>query len=132
MSESPNIEMERLKVERLKVYGNIVTVIITVVLGTLAVACINWLIQQRQLLLQEKKANDEIKLQQMKTLAEVEQGEMKYLGDYIKYALEKDPDVRLRFSQYFAKLTISDTLQKKWDTYHTIVEDAVKTEKQTQ
>src|SRR5215813_11492826 len=109
MSESPNtepnIEMERLKVERLKVYGKIATVTITVVLGTLAVAFINWLIQQRQLQLQEKKTYDELKLQQDKALTDREQGEMKYLGDYIKYALEKDPDVRLRFSQYFAKLT---------------------------
>src|SRR5262249_37941471 len=69
---------------------------------------------------EEKKTYDELKLQQDKALTDREQGEMKYLGDYIKYALEKDPDVRLRFSQYFAKLTISDALQKKWSEYHTL------------
>jgi len=105
--------------------------VIEAVLGTLAVAFINWLIQQRQLQLQEKKTYDELKLQQDKALTDREQGEMKYLGDYIKYALEKDPDVRLRFSQYFAKLTISDALQKKWSEYHTLIEEAVKNEKQT-
>jgi hypothetical protein len=113
MPESPNIEMERLKVERLKVYGNIVTVIITVVLGTLAVAYINWLIQQRQLLLQEKKANDELNLQQDKATSDRQQAEMKYLGEYIKYALDKDQDIRLRFSQYFAKLIMDP---EKWTT----------------
>jgi hypothetical protein len=86
MPELPSIQMECLKVERLKVYRNIVTVIITVVLGALAVAYINWLIQQRQLPLQEKKAHDELKLQQDEVIVERTQGEMKYLGEYIKYS----------------------------------------------
>lgn len=42
---------------------------------------------------------------------------MKYLGDFITYALADDHEKRLRVAEYFATLTISPELQEKWKDY---------------
>lgn len=115
-------EIERIKLERLKVYGKILTVLISIGLGTFAVALINYSYQKSQLELQEKKSE-----------AERRQGEMKYLGEFIEYALVDDINKRIRFAEYFARLTISDDLREKWRDYHDrlvkLVEERNKIEK---
>ncbi|TVM03817.1 MAG: hypothetical protein CV087_03490 [Candidatus Brocadia sp. WS118] len=67
--------------------------------------------------MQERKEQAELNLQNAKAEAERRQAEMKYLGDFITYALADDHEKRLRFADYFAKLTISEDLQKRWGNY---------------
>lgn len=81
-------------------------------------AFINYSYQKSQLELQEKKSEAELKLQIEKAAADRRQAEMKYLGEFIIYALEDDIDIRIRFAEYFAKLTISKDLRDKWEDYH--------------
>jgi len=143
-AQTIDLEIEKLKLERLKVYGNVVTVLITVIIGTFGVASMNNALQNRQLKqqqaqneselqlqqkktemelqLQQKKTESELQLQEKKAEAERQQAEMKYLGDFLTYALEEDQDKRLRFAEYFAALTISSDLQEKWKAYHTDLE----------
>ncbi len=127
--KTDDLEMERIKLERYKVKGKIIIAIITVLFGSGLGTYINYSIQSRQLKqqkllnkqeieLQEKKAEADIELQKAKTDAEHRQSEMKYLGDYIAYALEDDDEKRIRFAEYFSTLTLSDDLQKKWKEYH--------------
>ena len=97
--EHDRLEMEKIKLERLKVYGNVVTVLISVVIGTFGVAYINNTIQNKRL------------------EGQLKQEEMKYLGDFLSNALVDDHIKRLRFAEYFATLTISPELQKKWKDY---------------
>jgi len=117
-NENFSLEKERIKLERLKVYGKILTVFISIGLGTFAVAFINYSYQKSQLQLQEKKSEAELKLQMEKAGADRRQAEMKYLGEFIIYALEDNIDIRIRFAEYFAKLTISKDLRQKWEDYH--------------
>lgn len=112
------VEIERLRVDRLKIYGNIATVIITVGLGTLGVAIINSAIQGRQLEQQRLESMAQVDLQERKAEADRRQAEMKYLGEYLTFALEDDVNKRIRFAEYFAYLTISEDIQKKWAEYH--------------
>lgn len=113
-----DFEIERIKLERLRIYGKIVTVLITVLFGTLGVALINSSIQKRQLEQQRLQNEAQFRLQEKKAEADRRQAEMKYLGDYLIYALENDIYKRLRFAEYFSALTISHDLQEKWKTYH--------------
>jgi hypothetical protein len=112
-----SLDMEKVKLERLKVYGKVVIVFLTVGLGTFGVAFINKTIQDRQLAQQDLVNEANLDLQQKKAEAELRQSEMKYLGDYLKFALEDDINRRLRFAEYFAALTTSDDLQRKWEAY---------------
>lgn len=125
MEEHPEFELERLKLERLKVYGKIVTVAISVIMGTLGVALINSSIQQRQLEQQRLENRAQLDLQKAKAEAEQRQAEMKYLGDYLQFALEDKADKRLRFVEYFAALTISKELQSKWEAYHSRLKTSI-------
>jgi hypothetical protein len=125
MAEHPDLELERLKLERLKVYGKIVTVAISVVLGTLGVTLINSSIQRRQLEQQRLENQAQLDLQTAKAVADQRQAEMKYLGDYLQFALEDKADRRLRFVEYFAALTISKELQEKWEAYHTRLKTSI-------
>ncbi len=124
-TETVRLETERMKSERLKVYGKIVTVLITVALGTFGVALINDSFQKRQLEQQRMMNEAELDLQQKKAEAERRQAEMKYLGDYLKFALEDDISKRLRFAEYFAILTVSPDLQERWKVYHADMEAAL-------
>ncbi len=93
------LEMEKIKLERLKVYGKIITVLISVGIGTFGVSYINHIIQEKRL------------------EGQLKQEEMKYLGEFLENALVDDYNKRLRFAEYFATLTISPDLQKKWENY---------------
>ncbi len=134
-----NLEMEKIKLESFKVWGRIITVGITVLFGSVLVAIINYSIQDRQLeqqkllnekeidlqkkkaeaniVLQEKKAKADIVLQKAKAEAERRQSEMKYLGEYISFALEDDVKKQRRFADYFAALTLSEELKANWVCY---------------
>ncbi len=90
------LEMEKIKLERLKVWGKVISVAITVVLGSVLVAIINRSIQNRQ-----------IDLQAIETL-----------GKFVDNALTKDSQKRIRFAEYFAMLTPSTTLKNNWMAYH--------------
>ena len=50
---------------------------------------------------------------------------MKYLGDYLKYALDDNVERRRRFAEYFAALTMSTELQHKWSKYKSSIEDLI-------
>lgn len=116
-NKSVSPETEKLKLERFKVWGRIVTVAITVLFGSGLGGYINYSLQKRQLE-QQKLLNDaELQLQNAKSEADRRQAEMKYLGDFITYALADDHKKRLRFAEYFATLTISSELQSKWKDY---------------
>ncbi|BBO16515.1 conserved hypothetical protein [Candidatus Brocadia pituitae] len=132
-----SLEFEKLRLERFKVWKEIITVAITVVFGTALGVLINNKFQNRQLKQQEVLRNAELKLQENKEKAELNlqnakaeaerrQAEMKYLGDFITYALADDHEKRLRFADYFAKLTISADLQKRWETYRCGIIDTIK------
>lgn len=127
-NEPTSLEIEKLKLERFKVWGKIITVTITVLIGGALVAYINCSFQMRQieqqkllrdaeLQLQQKKEDAELKIQNAKADADRRQAEMKYLGDFITYALADDHEKRLRFAEYFATLTISHGLRNKWKDY---------------
>ncbi len=128
-TETIRLEMERMKSERLKVYGKIVTVLITVALGTFGVAIINNSFQNRQLEQQRLLNEAQLQLQEKEADAERRQAEMEYLGKYLENALQKDISRRLRFAEYFAILTVSPDLQERWKVYHADME-AVLAEKQ--
>ena len=123
-----SLEFETLRLERFKVWKEIITVAISVLAGSVLIALINNKFQNRQLeqqkvlrdaelQLQREKEQAELKLQDAKAEAERRQAEMKYLGDFITYALADDHEKRLRFADYFAELTISKDLQERWKTY---------------
>ncbi|OHB92601.1 MAG: hypothetical protein A2Z57_06130 [Planctomycetes bacterium RIFCSPHIGHO2_12_39_6] len=127
-NEPASLEIEKLKLERFKVWEKIITVTITVLFGSVLVAYINYSFQKRQLeqqkllrdaelQLQQKKEDAELKIQNAKADADRRQAEMKYLGDFITYALADDHEKRLRFAEYFATLTISHELRNKWRAY---------------
>ncbi len=131
------LEMVKIKLEWFKVWGKIITAAITVLFGSVLIAYINYSFQRRQLnqqkllnetklKLQAKKEAAELKLQESKAEADQRQAEMKYLGDFIEHALSDDHKRRLRFAEYFAKLTISGELQKKWEEYHNDIRNTIK------
>lgn len=135
--EPASLEIEKLKLERFKVWEKIITVTITVLFGSVLVAYINYSFQKRQLeqqkllrdaelQLQQKKEDAELKIQNAKADADRRQAEMKYLGDFITYALADDHEKRLRFAEYFATLTISSELQDKWKDYRNGIIETVK------
>ena len=163
------LELEKVKLERFKVWGRIITATVTVVFGSVIAAYINYEIQTRQLdqqkllnetklalqtkkeatelalqskkeatelalqskreaaelELQSKKEAAELKLQESKARADQRQAEMKYLGEFVELALEDDHTKRLRFAEYFAKLTISGELQGKWEDYRDGISDTI-------
>ncbi len=102
-----NLEMEKIKLERFKVWGKIITAAITVVFGSAVAAYINYQIQTRQLDQQE-----------LVNMSKIKQSEMENLGKFLKHALEDDINKRIRFADYFTKLTISEDVQTKWEGYH--------------
>ena len=93
------LEIEKIKLERLKVYGKIITVLISISIGTFGVAYINNN-------LQNKKLEGQMRME-----------EMENLGKFLDYALKKDVTERIRFADYFAKLTISDKVRGRWGEY---------------
>ncbi len=97
--KTDDLEMERIKLERYKVKGKIITVLISVVIGTFGVNYINHIIQSKRL------------------EGQLKQQEMKYLGDFLANALVDDYEKRFRFADYFATLTSSPKLQEKWVAY---------------
>ncbi|MBC8554546.1 MAG: DUF1566 domain-containing protein [Candidatus Brocadiales bacterium] len=126
--EQDRLEFEKIKLERFKIWGRIITAAITVVFGSAIAAYINYQIQTRQLdqqvllnnkelELQKKKAEADISLQEARAEADRRQAEMKYLGEFTTFALEDDYNKRLRFADYFAELTLSDELKTNWQNY---------------
>ena len=53
---------------------------------------------------------------------ELELKELEKLGGYVDHALEENIGVRRRFSQYFATVTRSNSLRKRWEEYNLLVE----------
>ena len=100
-------ENKKINTERLNIIVKAIVAVIAVIFGTFLVNLINADIQGR-------------KLEQQKLLNEgqIRQTEMKYLGDYLKYALEDDIKKRIRFADYFKNLSISPELQAKWEAYY--------------
>jgi lysozyme family protein len=87
------------ELEKLKLWLGFAKFLVgTVALGLLT-AYINYQIQARQLDLAQRKE------------------EIASLGNYIKYALDKDIDQRIKFAHYFATLTISDDISARWRRY---------------
>ncbi len=106
-----NLEMERIKLERLKVYGKIITVLISIGIGTFGVAYINHT-------LQNKKLEGQLRKEEKKLEGQLKKEEMENLGKYLTHALEDDINKQIRFANYFAKLTISEDVQSRWKDYH--------------
>ncbi len=106
-----NLEIEKIKLERLKVYGKIITVLISVGIGTYGVAAINSKLKEKQL-----------EQQELVNKATLQQAEMQNLGKFLKYALTKDVNEQIRFANYFAKLTIDDKVRARWGEYLTDLE----------
>lgn len=116
-NKADNLEIEKIKLERFKVWGKIIAAAITVVFGSTIAVYINYQIQTRQLEQQKLLNEKELELQEKKADAERRQAEMKYLGDFIKFALEDNDNKRLRFADYFATLTLSTELKDNWKSY---------------
>ncbi len=113
-----NLEMEKIKLEKFKVWGKIITVLVSVVFGSALVAVLNHQIQKRQLAQQDLLNKANLELQDAKAKAERRQNEMKYLADLSSViALEGKAVKRLRYADYFATLTISKELRKRWMDY---------------
>lgn len=104
--EPDNLELEKIKLERLKVWGKIITVLISVGVGTFGVTVINNRLQEKQ-----------IDHQALVNEAKLQQSEMGNLGKFLDHALNKDINRRIRFADYFAKLTISDEARVRWEKY---------------
>lgn len=103
------LEMEKIKLQRLKVYGKILTVLISVGIGTYGVAHMNNIIQERRL------------------EGELKQQEMSYLGKFLSAGLDDKYAKRLRFAEYFATLTSSEPLKSNWIEYQDKIKDSMKT-----
>ncbi len=101
-----NMEMEKYKIERLKVYGKIITVLISIGIGTFGVTVINSKLQGKQL---EQQA--------LVNKAELQQAELGHLGKFLTHALEKDVNYRIRFATYFAKVTNDEDSRVRWVEY---------------
>lgn len=114
-----NIQLEEIKLERLKIFAKIITVLITVIIGTVGVALINSSVQKSK-----------INLQKEKDKAEIQKTEMEYLGNLLKHALTDDDQKRLLFSEYYAALTVSEDLRTNWQKYHTKIKEDVETYEQ--
>jgi tetratricopeptide (TPR) repeat protein len=114
--ENKKLDLERDK-EKWNFWAKVITVVVTVVIGTFGVAYINHVFQNRQLK-QQKLLND----------GQLRQAEMQYLGKFLTYALEDDIEKRLRFAKYFATLTMSSDLQDKWKDYHGELEELIEEE----
>ncbi len=98
--DSVLLGLQKVKLERFKVWGKIITVSITVFFGSVLGVFINHSYQNRQLDLEA----------------------MKYLGAYVDYALVKDGEKRLRFAEYFATLSPSKTFQNNWINYYNLID----------
>jgi hypothetical protein len=103
MDETSDIDHEKLRIEQYKIKAGVVKTLILVLFGTFAATVINYFIQARKLEVDTRQA------------------EMKYLGEYVKLAIESEPRIRHRFAQYFAALTISEEMNKKWKSYFDVV-----------
>ena len=118
--EEKKLRFEREK-EKWRILSNILTVLITVGIGTYGVAHINNVYQERQLKREQILKEKEIEVLEKKAAVERQKAEMQYLGQFLKHALEDAAERRLRFAEYFAKLTVSPDLQQKWEDYHAIL-----------
>ena len=103
-----NLEMEKIKLERLKVYGKIITVLISVGLGTYGVTAVNSKLQEKQ-----------INQQGLVNEAKLQQSEMENLGKFLEHALKENINDRIRFAEYFAKVTIDEKSRGRWSKYLT-------------
>ncbi len=101
------LEIEKNKLERFKVKGKIIIAIITVLFGSGLGVYFNYSLQSRQL-----------KQQELVNESKIKQSEMENLGKFLEHALEDDINKRIRFADYFTKLTISEDVQTKWEGYH--------------
>ncbi len=107
MANEKDIEMEKVKLERLKVYGKVLTVLISVCIGTFGVAYINHIIQNKRL------------------EGQLKQQEMRYLGEFLSTAIDENYETRFRFAEYFATLTSSPPLQAKWIEFRDKIEQTM-------
>ncbi len=106
-----DLEMENIKLERFKLRGKIIIATITVLFGSGLGTYINYSIQSRQL-----------KQQELINKSKIKQSEMENLGKFLKHALEDDINKRIRFADYFTKLTISKDVQSRWKGYYSGLE----------
>ena len=98
--ENVFLELQKVKLERFKVWGKIITVTVSVLFGSALGVIINWSYQKKQL---DLKA-------------------MKHLGEFVDYALVKDSEKRFRFAEYFATLSPSETFKKNWISYRDLID----------
>ncbi len=98
------LEMEKIRLEQFKVWGKIITVTVSVLLGSALGAYMNWSYQNRQLDLEA----------------------MKHLGEFVDYALVKDSEKRFRFAEYFATISPSETFKKNWESYRDLIDNKEK------
>lgn len=119
--QSRNLEAEHktqsIQNERRKIYANVIIALGTVIFGTLGVAYINSEIQDARIQMEAEKMRAEIKIQKATADSAREQAEMKYLGNFLEFALSEDANKRLRLAEYFANLTQSTELKANWITY---------------
>src|SRR4051812_1772093 len=101
------LDKARVKADVAKARYDFAKVLATVLIGTLGAALLNYSYQQRQLAQQESLNDANLHLQREKAEADRRQEEMKYLGEFLNYALEEDYEKRMRFVEYFATLTLS-------------------------
>jgi S1-C subfamily serine protease len=114
--EEKKLRFERDK-EKWNIWSNILTVLITVGIGTYGVAHINNVYQERQLKREQILKQKEIELLEKKAAVERQKAEMQYLGNFLKHALVDDVKYRIRFAEYFANLTVSPELRQGWLNY---------------
>ncbi len=98
------LEIEKIKLERFRVRGKIITVTISVLFGSVLGVVMNWFYQNKQLELEA----------------------MKHLGEFVEYALDKDSKRRLRFAEYFATLSPSEKFRNNWTKYYGLIENKEK------
>ncbi len=124
-SDKAKADLSAYRLERLKVGGNVLTVLITVGFGTLGLGWLNASYQDRQKaadreIEQARVRIEEIKLETERVRAESQQRleEMKNLGSFIEIALDQRLERRLRFAEYFSFMTLSDDFRSRWSEYH--------------
>lgn len=118
--KAATVDDDKYRIERTKIFAGVLKVLITVLIGTVGVTMINAKIQEKKIEAQARQEKSQMELLKEKAKSEERRAEIEYLGKYIEYAIERDPERRRRFAEYFATLSISE-MKDNWETYRKLI-----------
>lgn len=108
MSQSDtNSDEQQLKIARVKGWFGLAKIVVSVLVGSVFVALINWNIQNTRLESDARKS------------------ERDFVGEFVKLGLDKDLEKRRDFAEYFYRLSPSSESRDRWKQYRDYVEELV-------